>query len=645
MGAPVAPVKMGGTSVSLTAMVDPKAVFLSYASQDAEAVQRVRDGLQAAGIEVWFDQAELKGGDAWDAAIRKRIKDCALFVPVVSAATNARDEGYFRLEWKLAVDRSHLMAEDKAFLLPVVLEGASEPAARVPPRFREIQWSRVASEGEIAAFARHVLELLHGPAPSLVLPHAAPRTAAPQGPSIAVLPFVNMSRDEDNEYFADGLAEELLNVLANIRGLRVASRTSAFSFKGKDTPLSTIARQLGVSTVLEGSVRRAGKRVRVTAQLIEVATDSHRWSQTYDRDLDDIFAVQDDITKSVVTELRRALMGDAQAAQGDAVAAEVQAASAGRSADPEAYRLFLQGRFFSMRATQHEAALAAEYFQQAVERDPHFALGWAGLATGIWIQSAHGWVPPSEGFEKARAAAKRALELEPDLPEAHVALSRSLSVDWNWPDATAAIEKALALAPGNATVLRTAGRHFANMGCLEEGLEYTRRSLAFDPLSFAGYINLGFLCTWSGDLDGAEAAIRRAIELNPTGGISHLSLAVVHLFRGEPRKALEESQQEMIALGGLLTGIMARHSLGDRKRSDEALAELISTHGKNEAFQIAQVLAWRGEAEAAFEWLETAFKQRDLGLSQLLVDPFFKSLRADPRWLALVRRVGLPEPK
>ena len=298
-----------------------------------------------------------------------------------------------------------------------------------------------------------------------------------------------------------------------------------------------------------------------------------------------------------------------------------------------------------MRATKHESTLATEYFEQAVARDPHFALGWTGLATATWVQAAHGWIPPAEGFEKARAAAKQALALEPDLPEAQVALSRSLTVDWNWAGATAALEKALALAPGNSTVLRAVGRHLGNMGRLEEGLQYTRKSVDLDPLSFAGYINLNALCTWAGDLEGAEAAIRRAMELNPTGGISHVAQAFVHLFRGEPQKALEESRREIIAEARLLAETMAEHSLGNRSRSDELLAEMISAHAHTDAFQIAEVHAWRGETEAAFEWLETAFDQRDLGLSHLLVDRFLESLRSDPRWLAMVRRVGLPEPK
>ena len=296
-----------------------KAVFLSYASQDAEAARRICDALRAVGLDVWFDQSELRGGDAWDASIRKQIKECALFVPVISANTQAREEGYFRREWNLAVNRTLDMSEDKTFLLPVVIDATIDAKARVPEKFREVQWTHLAAGEASAAFAERVQRLLSGGAAPTVAasqrraplrrPHRPSARPPARLPSIAVLPFVNMSRDEENEYFADGLSEELLNVLAKIRGLRVASRTSAFSFKGKDVDIPTIAQKLNVATVLEGSVRRSGKRVRITAQLIEVASDSHLWSETYDRELDDIFAVQDDIAQSVVKELRAALLG------------------------------------------------------------------------------------------------------------------------------------------------------------------------------------------------------------------------------------------------------------------------------------------------------------------------------------------------
>jgi len=342
-----------------------KAVFLSYSSEDADAALRICDALRAAGLEVWFDKSELRGGDAWDASIRKQIRDCALFVPVISASTNARSEGYFRLEWKLAVDRFAPDGRRQAFLLPVVIDDTVEATARVPDRFRELQWSRPFGPETPAAFAGRASRLLTGRAAPASTGAAVAPAASSDLPSIAVLPFVNMSRDEENEYFADGLSEELLNVLAKIRGLRVASRTSAFFFKGKTIDIPTIAQKLNVATILEGSVRKSGKRVRITAQLIEVATDSHLWSETYDRELDDIFAVQDDIAQSVVSELRSALMGERTGSKAAAAAeAEVKAATAGRTENAEAHRLYLQGRFFVERMTEADVARSVGFFRE-----------------------------------------------------------------------------------------------------------------------------------------------------------------------------------------------------------------------------------------------------------------------------------------
>ena len=336
-----------------------KAIFLSYASQDAKAAETICEALQSAGIEVWFDRSELRGGDAWDTSIRKQIKACALFIPVISHNTHDRDEGYFRLEWKLAVDRSHLMAAGRPFLLPVVIDETRDDDEQVPERFREVQWTRLPDGVGSAGFVERVRRLLSGELPQepskntspaargiaaanakaalpwwrskvglfggiavvvLALGYLAanrfgpsthpaevvavvPAPSAPAGAaafnppphSIAVLPFVNLSGDKDQEYFSDGLTEELLNSLAEIEGLQVAARTSAFSFKGQDNDIGTIARKLNVGAVLEGSVRRSAKTIRITAQLINAVTGFHLWSKTYDRDLGDVLKLQTEI--------------------------------------------------------------------------------------------------------------------------------------------------------------------------------------------------------------------------------------------------------------------------------------------------------------------------------------------------------------
>ena len=286
-------------------------------------------------------------------------------------------------------------------------------------------------------------------------------------PSIAVLPFVNMSDDAANEYFADGIAEELLNVLSKIRGLRVASHTSAFSFKGGKVDIPTVAQKLNVATILEGSVRKVGKRVRITVQLVEAATDSHLWSDTYDRELEDIFAVQDDIAQSVVKELRSALLGEKQnSAASAAVKAEVRVAAKGRGENAEAYRLYLQGRALVARRTQQGVATGVEYLTQAVTLDPDHALAWAALAYARTIEAGMGgWIPYKEGYGRAREAAERALALEPDLAEGHMALALvRWGHDWDWSGADASSRRALQLAPGNAEVVLAAAHVAGGLG-------------------------------------------------------------------------------------------------------------------------------------------------------------------------------------
>ena len=611
-----------------------KAVFLSYASDDAEAASRIRDALQAAGVEVWFDKNELRGGDAWDASIRRQIKDCALFVPIISANTNARAEGYFRLEWKLAVDRSHLMADDQAFLLPAAIDDTQEATARVPDRFRELQWSRPFGAETPAAFADRALRLLTGrPAAQPAAPtRGAAAPAAHEAASIAVLPFVNMSRDEENEYFADGLSEELLNLLAKIGGLRVASRTSAFFFKGKDIDIPSVAKKLNVATILEGSVRKSGKRVRITAQLIDVTTDSHLWSDTYDRELDDIFAVQDDIAQAVVTELRGALLAKTG----------VKAAATGRTENAMAHQLVLQGRFYLERMTQADVARAMQLFQQATAADPHYAMAWVGLSRAYWSEAGYGWRPVREGFEKAREAARRAIEVAPDLAEAHVALGNVLmSYDWDWKGAMAEFERAIALAPASVEAIRSYSGTLGLLGRQDEALELLRKAVALDPLNWTSHRLMGLRCAIYGRLEEGEKALRTALDLNPTQGLANTFMATIRIFQGEPADALQWANREVLPDFKLLGVALAEHALGHREASDRAMEALIAGHGESAAYQIAEACAARGEVDRSFEWLERAYVQRDPGLAHTNTDPHFKALRGDPRWRPFVEKMRL----
>ena len=460
-------------------------------------------------------------------------------------------------------------------------------------------------------------------------------------PSIAVLPFVNLG-DEENEYFADGLAEELLNVLAKIRGLRVASRTSAFFFKGKDVDIPTVAQKLNVGAVLEGSVRRSGQRVRITAQLIDAASDVHLWSEIYDRTLDDIFAVQSDIANAVVSELRVALLGDRAAwgTSGD-VSAEVQAAERGRSHDPEAYRLYLQGRFYVLRITEADVARGVGFYRQALDRDPAFAIAWAGLARAYHAQAGRGWRPVAEGMEQARAAAQTALELEPELPEGHIALGWVLAdYDWDWNSAKTEMDRALALAPGDGDVHRASASLAMQFGRLEEAIALARRAVALDPLSKPAHVVLGDCFMRAGLLDDAIESLQLALDLAPNAGITHYILSCARLLQGRADDALDEAEREAIPYLRLLCVALAQHTRGDAVASSSALRRLIDEGGSAVSFQIAAAHAWRGEVDAAFAWLERAYRERDPGLGESVAYPLLRALHGDPRWPALMRKMG-----
>ncbi len=475
-----------------------------------------------------------------------------------------------------------------------------------------------------------------------VRPAASSPRQEPPALSIAVLPFVNLGRDEENEYFADGLADELLNVLVKIRGLRVASRTSAFYFKGKDVDIPTIARKLNVTTVLEGSVRRSGQRVRIAAQLIDAATDVHLFSEIYDRTLDDIFAVQSDIANAVVSELRGALLGEREVARTSCdVVAAVQAATRGRPHAGEAYRLYLQGRFYVFRITQADVARGVGFLPQAHDRDTAFAIAWARLSRAYHEQAGRGWQPVAEGMEQARAAARRALELDPELPEGHIALGWVLAdYDWDWARAKAELDRALELAPGDGDVQRASASLAMQLGRLDEAIGLARRAVVLDPLSKPAHVVLGDCCMRAGRLDDAVASLQVALDLAPNAGIAHYILSCARLLQGRADDALHEAEREAIPYLRWLCIALAQHTRGDAAASDAALRRRIDEGGPAVAFQIAAAHAWRGEVDAAFGWLDRAYRERDPGLSESVAYPLLRALHDDPRWLALMRKMG-----
>jgi len=448
--------------------------------------------------------------------------------------------------------------------------------------------------------------------------------------SIAVLPFVNMSSDKEQEYFSDGLSEELLNDLAKIPTLRVAARTSSFQFKGKTEDLRTVGEKLSVSTILEGSVRKEGNRVRITAQLIKAADGFHMWSETYDRELKDVFAVQDEIARSVAGSLKVALLGNG-------------AAASTRAKNPEAYNAYLQGEYFAKRYRKEDLEKAIGYYEQAIKLDADYALAWAGLADARGTQADSGYVSMDEGYRKAREAAERALALDANLAEAHAAMGWiQTNYDGDWAGADASYQRALALEPGNAPVVRRAATLASVLGRYEEAIAQDRRAIELDPLSAATYGNLEIHAYYAGRLEEAIAAFKKVVELNPEYPGAHYLLGKVYLAQRYPQEALAEMEREPEPIWRLAGLPLAYHALGRNKESDAALAELVAKFHAESAFQIAEVYAFRGETNKAFEWLERAYSQHDGGLASLKGDPLLKNIEHDPRYADFLKKMRLP---
>jgi adenylate cyclase len=499
---------------------------------------------------------------------------------------------------------------------------------------------------EVARGERRV-DRLDGLSPvALPAPPAARSGAAfdPATPSIAVLPFANLGEDASKEYFADGLAEELSSVLAKIPGLRVASRTSAFAFKGDAKhSIGTIARKLNVATVLEGSVRMSGRRVRIAAKLVEAATDSPLWSQSYDRQLDDLFAVQDDIARAVVQELRSAWLDEqADAAAREKVTVQLGAATRGRTTDAQAHELYLLGRFLVDRFTPDDTATGIGYLRQALQIDPRYARAWAGLAGAYSNQAGYGWAPLAPSFELARSAARQALALEPALAEAHAELGWvQMNHEWDWHVADASYARALELGGGDSGIVRAASVLVDSLERKAEAVALARRAATLDPLSLVAHGNLALRCLNSGLLDEAADALATALRLNPRAALLHAVLGTLRLEQQRPEQALAAFEQESLEALRLAGTAMSQHALGQRARSETTLQTLIARCAEDSALQIAGALAYMGDADRAFEWLERAYVQRDSGLAQMRSWPLLRKLHDDPRWRPFLQKMGL----
>ena len=447
--------------------------------------------------------------------------------------------------------------------------------------------------------------------------------------AIAVLPFRDLSANNDQEYFSDGLAEELLNVLAKNPKLQVTSRTSAFSFKGTNTDLKTIAKKLNVTHVVEGSVRKAGNQLRVTAQLIEVATDSHLWSQTYDRQMDNIFIIQDDIASSVAGALKAKLEGDALPET--------------KELNPEAYTAYLQGRYFQDRRTKEDLEKSISYYQEAIRIRPDYARAWVGLSATHSRQADNGFLASDSAYTYARTEVTKALELDPNLAEAHARMGWiKMSYDWAWEEADAAYKRAMQLAPQNTDVMRGAAVLAGTLCRLDEAIALDHRSLQLDPLRIATRLNLGWHAYFAGQWGEAETALRKVLDLNPEYPVAHTVLGRLYLAQSKKEEAIAEMKKEPDSFWREQGLALAYFAAGKKKDADAALAHCIKEFQNDSAFQIAEIYGYRGEIDKAFEWLERAYKQRDTGLADIKCNPLLRSLHSDPRWSTFLQKMKLP---
>jgi len=676
-----------------------RAVFLSYASQDTAAARRICDALRAAGVEVWFDQSELRGGDVWDHQIRKQILDCALFIPIISSNTASRREGYFRLEWDLADHRSHRIARDQALIVPICLDSTPGTGTDVPESFLRVQWTRLPGGETPPEFVAGIKRLLSPDSPPtarlpadgassaspflattgrsrplrralpagvavLVLaalayllinkpwnskptapvttssatssPEPAPTAFTPPPHSIAVLPFLNMSGEKDQEYFSDGLTEEILNALAQSGELQVSARTSSFAFKGKDTDLATIAHKLNVGSVLEGSVRRSGHTIRVTAQLNNAVTGFHLWSHTYDRDLSDVLKLQAEIANAVAAALKVTLLGD--------VVAKVEV---GGTRNPLAFDAYLRGLRLTRAATnEREAGAALDEYAEAIRLDPTFARAHAArsLALSETLYQFGTLAQHRQSAEKARVDAERAITLAPGLGLAHTALSKYLqawALDYNGESEEA--ERALALAPGDATVLFEYSQHAAYMGHSDAAIDTAKKGVALDPLNPLSHRALGDALRYARRYNDAIAAYQESIAVDPGPADAYARRGLTYYSLGSYQMAQSSCEMKPDHWESWLCLALTFEKLGRRLESDAQIKRLTEWPDNLLAYQLAEVYAQRGDRTRALEWLDTAMRVRDPGFRRLKTDPLMDPLRNEPRFQAVMRELRFPD--
>jgi TolB-like protein/Flp pilus assembly protein TadD len=652
-------------------------VFVSYASQDAAVANSVVEALERQGIRCWIAPRDVAPGALYADGIIRAINEAKVFVLVLSASSIAskhvgkeveRASSKGRPVIALKVDAAPLTTSLEYFLSESQwievgaggLEAAttqlaeairryldsSSPAPRAnadQPRSRPATGSRnkwlvaggvavlflalsyfvtdkfwFSRQGKIDRSTASVAPVAPGSA--LTIPEK----------SVAVLPFVDMSEKKDQEYFSDGLSEELIDMLTKVPELRVPARTSSFYFKGKQTRISDLAKELGVAHVLEGSVRKSGKTLRVTVQLIRADTGYHLWSESYDRPLDDIFKVQDEIAGAVVKALRVSLLGSG-------------ATRAAPTSSAASYNLLLQAKYFLVRSTQEDQEKALNYYEQVVRSDPTSAEAWAGVSRVTANLSGLGVVGWREGRDRALQAAQRAVELDPELSDAHIALGKVyMNFDQNFTAAKLELAKALELAPHSPFSLFWMAAVLTSAGDLPHAVMLYEQSIAEDPLDGEAYLQIGEAQRFAGHYNEAEMSYRRAIDLVPERSGLHSALGIALLNQHKTDSALEAIAREPDAVAREGTLAWAYQTLGRTEEARSALNQLETTRADTDAYDIAAIYALRSDVDHAFAWLDRAYRQHE-GLMDIKVDPSFEGIRRDPRYGALLRKLNLPE--
>lgn len=450
--------------------------------------------------------------------------------------------------------------------------------------------------------------------------------------AIAVLPLANHTGDPNNEYFSDGLSEELISALAQIKELKVVGRTSSFHFKNKNESSKVIGAALGVGYLLEGSVRESGGHMRIAVSLVKALDGTNVWSQIYDRNLSDIFAVQAEIARSVAGVLKVALLGDSD-----------KTPDAPSNQNVDAYTAYLQGRYYEQRYTATDLRKAIGYYEVAIRSDPHYALVYAALSKSWWALGDITGEGVAEANRKARAAAERAVAEDPKSAEGHAALGQILvSVDRDAKGAEAEYRRAAELAPASAEPKIGLASLLANFGQIEEAVELLQQAVRLEPLSTNAHFDLARLLTSLGRYDDAVQSARKAIDLQPGGAGTWEMLALVEAKRGDGEAALKAAVQETDPDWRAYAMALAQQARGDRVAAEAALDALIAGHSDDMSFQIATVYAFRGDPDKTFEWLDRAYEQQDPGVMAINDNPFTRELRADPRFIAFRKKVGLP---